>query len=528
MKRILLCLIFSIPLLALGQNWAPVNPKWSPQFSLNGEGDIDFSIKIDSAVISGEDTWYYLHPSFLNCDTCNLPVSECTSEYDSLYIKQTPLFGDSILLNENSYTFFGADLVLKPYLSVGQSFDFTLNNGDEITGILAEAGTMQVFGELDSIKTYTYSNDKQLILSKNYGIISFTPEAGNTQLLSGIPELQLGNYVPGIREFYDFEIGDVFVFAGGSYSSQVTYAWLSRLEITEIMQFSDSIRITYSSASKHTTWMFSPTTNNYYSENNVRTIHYNNHSLQGLIPGMVSYELDTINMLPGGTYSEDTGPYSHSYPVMETEYNGRKGFSIGGYTTDFGDYSYAPQVNYVSIAYPPGDFIRIRILNCDGINGFSNYLLSDSLTIRIGGFSDYCDSYSEYVEGLGATCFYSDCGGLVTNQTFMIGYKKGEEEYGNLFTIGEVLDTRELLTEAEVQLFPNPAMSNITVSIPERYPDSFNVSITDISGKRVLNKNVITSNSSIDISKLSPGTYILMGTNDQFTFTQKLVVKSGQ
>ncbi len=187
MKRILLCLIFSIPFIVFGQNWQPVNPHWSPQFSLNGEENIDFSIKIDSAVISGEDIWYYLHPTYSNCQTCESPISECTTVEDLLYLKQIPLFGDSILLNEDTYSFFGINLVLKPNIFPGESYNFTLNGGLELTATCLNNSEMEVFGVLDSLKMFSFSDGRSLILSKNYGIVNYTGLSGNTQSILGIP-----------------------------------------------------------------------------------------------------------------------------------------------------------------------------------------------------------------------------------------------------------------------------------------------------------------------------------------------------
>ncbi len=334
-----------------------------------------------------------------------------------------------------------------------------------------------------------------------------------------------------MRDFYNFEVGDIFIYAGGSSlasAPESTVGWLTRIEVTDITLFSDSVRVEYSNATKSSTGILNPTTENSYSENNTMTVIYNNRSLQGLIPGMISYVIDTVNLLPGNSFFLITNPLRQGYEVIETEHNDRQGISVGGFTADFENYDFSPETDQVEIAYPPGIESHAKFLTCEEIEEFENFLLNDSIIISNDSYNEQCNTYTEYTEGLGITCFYDDCNFpffTYQNQTFMIGYKKGEEEYGNLFTIGEVLDTRELLTEAEVQLFPNPAISSITISIPDRYTNSFNVSITNISGKRVLDRTGITNNSSIDIGKLSPGIYILMGTNDKFTFTQKLVVE---
>ena len=60
-------------------------------------------------------------------------------------------------------------------------------------------------------------------LSKNFGLLSFPTTEGSYDLL-GIEGRDLGEILPGIREFYDFEVGDVFQFRIESfgYSSSET------------------------------------------------------------------------------------------------------------------------------------------------------------------------------------------------------------------------------------------------------------------------------------------------------------------
>lgn len=522
MKTIILTLIFSFPIVLSAQNWAPINPNRSPQFGHEAGENIDFSIKIDSTATDQVFTKYYLHPTYLICDTCTGPISECTSSYNSLYLKQTPLLGDSIMLHDERYWFFGSDLVVQPSATLGFSYDFSLNGSETLTATVTEYTEMEVFGILDSIKNFSISDNREIVLSKNYGIISYTRESGNTQILSGIPELQLGDYFPGMREFYNFEVGDAFLYTGSMYSSQSSTSWLYRVDITGVLLFTDSVKIFYNTTGKSTGWNPYPSsTSTYSSQNSVLTVPFKNHSLQGIIPGMVSYQIDSIKMFSAYTDIEPTSPYSNSYFAIATEHNGRRGLSIGGFTADFE--SSVSYLDYVDMVYPAGEEATASSIICGGEDGYTNYLLNDSITnnLSILGFGEV---FSEYVAGLGATCFYQEFG-LVNNLTFMIGYQKGEEVYGNLISVGEILDAREILTEVQVQIFPNPARTHITVSIPDKYSGTFDVSLTDMAGRRVFNQNGLHSNGSIDIQTLPSGTYIMFGTNAEFTFTRKVVVE---
>lgn len=522
MKTILLSLILSFPLVIFAQNWAPVNPNHSPQFSLEGEEDIAFSIKVDS--IANDS--FHLHPTYLICDTCPTPILDCFSEVDSLYRKQSSLLGDNVISIDNVFFLNGPKLVIQPSDPLGSTYSFTMGVEDPVTATVTAYAETQIFGITDSVKTFTFSNEKEIILSKNHGIISITTAPGITYVLSGIPELQLGNYFPGMREFYDFEIGDVFVYGGGSGWSGESYTWLSRVDITDVLVYPDSVKITYNTTTKTTTWSPDPyptSTITSQSENNIQTVPFKNHSLQGIIPGMVSYGIDSIKMFLADTQPEETAPYLNSHFAVETEHNNRQGLSVGGVTANFETYSYMPELEYIETAYPSGVFKPAARIQCEQEDGYTNYLLDDSL-ISPYGHMGYCASQVEYTEGLGATCFYNNCG-LAYNQAIMIGYQKGEETYGYVFTPGEILDAREVLTESEVKVYPNPAKTHIAISIPDQYSGTFDISLTDMTGKRVLNQTGLNSNSAIDIQKLPAGAYILIGTNDKFTFTRKVVVE---
>ena len=521
MRTIVLALIFSVPIVLSAQNWAPINPDRSPQYALAGSDNIDFSIKIDSTVTDVGTTWYYLHPIYLKCDSCEIVIPDCPIQLEALYVKQTPLLGDSIMFDDGSYWFFGSNLVIQPNAPLAFSFNFSINNSEQVTATVTEIAEVEVFGILDSTKTFSFSDNRELVLSKNHGIISLTEESGGTQLLSGIPEMQLGSYFPGMREFYNFEVGDAFLYTGSTYSSQSSSSWLYRVDITGVLLFADSVKIFYNTTGKSTGWNPYPSsTSTFSSQNNILTVPFKNHSLQGIIPGMLSYQIDSIKMFAADTDIEPTSPYSSSYFAIATEHNGRRGISIGGFTADFE--SSVSYLDYIGIAFPAGEDATGSSIICGQDNGYTNYLLNDSLTNNLSDVGSG-EVFSEYVEGLGATCFYQEFG-LVNNLTFMIGYQKGEEEYGNLISIGEILDAREILTEAQVQVFPNPASTQITVSIPHKYCGTFDVSLTDMSGRRVFNQNGLNSNGSIDIQKLASGTYIMFGTNEEFTFNRKVVV----
>ncbi|WP_264520048.1 T9SS type A sorting domain-containing protein [Flavobacterium sp. N1994] len=75
------------------------------------------------------------------------------------------------------------------------------------------------------------------------------------------------------------------------------------------------------------------------------------------------------------------------------------------------------------------------------------------------------------------------------------------------------------ITKAKFSVYPNPASSNVTIAATD--VDSFNLSVTDITGKIVLAKSLNGMENTVDISALSSGAYFFTLSSDN----KKEVVK---
>ena len=84
---------------------------------------------------------------------------------------------------------------------------------------------------------------------------------------------------------------------------------------------------------------------------------------------------------------------------------------------------------------------------------------------------------------------------------------------------GDTLSLENSLTN-EIVIYPNPAKDVLNISSLE-LNDTMLYTIFDITGKRVMNSKL--NNSSIDISKLSPGNYILRIVSDTSIKSQKFI-----
>ena len=80
-----------------------------------------------------------------------------------------------------------------------------------------------------------------------------------------------------------------------------------------------------------------------------------------------------------------------------------------------------------------------------------------------------------------------------------------------------------------ISVYPNPAEDVVNIAVKELVNTSYNVTITDITGKVLFNNrlnNMLNNNAaSINVSEFNKGMYFIMLTNEQGTSTQKLIVR---
>jgi hypothetical protein len=75
-------------------------------------------------------------------------------------------------------------------------------------------------------------------------------------------------------------------------------------------------------------------------------------------------------------------------------------------------------------------------------------------------------------------------------------------------------------------VFPNPASQSMTIHFPS-YKNQIHYSISDVSGKKLLDEKIISSGvteAKADVSHLAPGLYFLEVNADENRIVKKLVV----
>lgn len=228
MKKIILTfLLFScFGNFTLAQNWKPLNTTEKYNFQNNTANYVSNTLWVDSIEINGTDSIFYLNRVVLVCDTCQSSISL----YPEFKLKNQGQFLQKQMVkkSDGDFCFEGnSNFVLKPYANLGIAWlADTLNNISAEIILLEE---QMIFGNVDSVKTIQFSNGKEIILSKNHGILFFTDfENEVTYDLVGIEGRDIGTVVPDIFDFYNFEVGDVFQYRY-DYANCVPCFYINRL-----------------------------------------------------------------------------------------------------------------------------------------------------------------------------------------------------------------------------------------------------------------------------------------------------------
>ncbi len=125
-----------------------------------------------------------------------------------------------------------------------------------------------------------------------------------------------------------------------------------------------------------------------------------------------------------------------------------------------------------------------------------------------------------YGEGLGFFSYDSYQFPGNSNEN-MVYYKKGVETWGVPFDNLSV----ENIEKPLISVFPNPISNTEMLNINANY-ERYNIVITNLLGEEILVKENNRGNSKILLENFKTGLYFVkITTNNQFTFTQKLMVK---
>ncbi|RYU76768.1 T9SS type A sorting domain-containing protein [Hymenobacter persicinus] len=245
------------------QNWRPFRPNGDVHAFRGASADTVLTLRLDSAAVSGSDSVYYFNRIMR-------PASSSTWKKSV-----NNQFGQQLRYNVATRTYalywnggptpvltLDKFLVLKPFVPVGTTWASIDTDVGRQTTLLSR-GTMLLDGVTDSIVTFRVDNAQNVVLSKNYGLVS-----GPKDMILGFSTARMLTLArrpaPAARTYYnpltllDLQVGDELGYQQQPYSAGpfpcYTGMHLSRVlsrQVTAdslIYTFQQQSRTTYSSA----------------------------------------------------------------------------------------------------------------------------------------------------------------------------------------------------------------------------------------------------------------------------------------
>jgi hypothetical protein len=517
MRRFLFIIGLLLNMSSFCQDWQVLNSSWGPHYGDPGSEEITNSIRYEK-VYSLDDTVRYLFPvHFEKCVDCESIEAFCiydANAQDTLYIKTMPFLGDSASASSFGTILHGTDLLIKEDAAVGEEWTYWVNE-NEFYGEVISAEEIEIFGTIDSVKTYEFSHGYNLSLSKSFGIAEITPPNSETIELKGIPELQMGNYFPALREFYDFEVGDVLVYRSNHWTGFLQgYSGFHRIDINGLESGEDSLFVFYSVASIVEPYDNEGQYNTSFTEGLVMAFPFGSDKTKGLIPGIFINPLDSLPFFDS-QYLNNLDIVQlpvQSYQLRESDYFGRKSLILAG-------------------SMSQTDTLEINLNDCCNTleSPNSNQPLNIPLE-RFGGIDDYVlnlDVYDtialaqnmqicsplfeaiEFTEGLGLTTLaLNTSSGFAADINYMVGFEKNGIQYGTVPEIGEILSNDFKEFDSKIKVYPNPASDQLNIQCIEPIR---NIEIRDLQGKLLMKLQAESNETRVDVSALKPGLYLVTG-----------------
>ena len=245
----------SLLYLAMGslyaQDWQPIRMGEKYNYKHSDSTLISHTIWADSVEVANGDSVFYLNRIYAPCDTC---VSSDFGVFcqNCLFSINEPQFLNRKMnkIQGGKYHFYDTtSFVIHSLASTNTPWLFdTVNQTQAVVSLI---DTMSLFGVVDSIKYISLSTGDIFRLSRSFGLLDFPDFKDlNTQYkLVGLKKngADFGEQVPGMLDFYDFDVGDVLVHESSSFSGGGGEQTLDieKKTITQIDDFTDSVVYTY-------------------------------------------------------------------------------------------------------------------------------------------------------------------------------------------------------------------------------------------------------------------------------------------
>lgn len=483
MKKLLLLAVF-LPFISVAQNWSPVNPANQYNYRLDNDAVVTATIWQTSYTVNGTDTTFRISTTM--CDTC-VTLSGGPNICDTCYSRyHVPQFtGRLIRTSANGWC------NLRIPNRIGINLFAALNDSwlfDSIAGVTAQvifAGPSTVLANADSVKTLLLSTGDTVRFSKNYGLTQWPNGYGQNSYyrLAGIHGPNVGTLVPRMKNYFDFNVGDVFEYHGnGNWDAVHETDFIRKYTIQSRTQNGDTIVYGIQGLGY---------------EHSVNVMNWQQSSYYYPITGQMTF-VDS---------ADHTGNYFNNEAIENNERvltNSGSGYWPGGvgYPAYYRCELFVDSLNITGLRF--GQMQRmfsvypgaVPIANSDTLNPEQPFTSGNpGVAIRLQ-------------EGLGQTLAqYSSNFETYWNEELFAYVKNGD-------TVG-VLTPDVLLDGIAVQppvssaiaVYPNPSPGNFTVTIPGEIPAE--VLLTDLQGRTVKNFGEQTRTVSLSASALAEGVYLL-------------------
>jgi hypothetical protein len=479
------------------QNWQPIVSSETYHFVLENSTQPVYTIKVDSVEFTGSDSIFYLNR--IACENCTTIIGG-PANCDTCYGKynQPQFLQRVVTLSTNSVVTFSdtTEFVLKPNASVSDTWQYSVSSG--ITAEVVGVSITDVLGNSDSVKTISLSSGDTILLSKNHGLLQFPFSAGSGlhYYITGIETQQLGFVPPKMKDFFNFDVGDMFEYRGdyGNGGSQYQSYSIRKYEVVSKLANGDTIEY-HIQGNERMFWSTgypNPTGGMVYSVIDRDLIFIDSVKHFGNNYNHELFDLSSIIKKWSGSDQAIFTEVNWLYDITKTEYD-----TLGLFTKQFG------------ITYPPTGLLKID-------------------TIPETMFREYWggpESALKYKEGLGQTDFnffhfeYNE-------SEYLVAYRKGNDTVGVFTPDSNLIIGVNENQFSTLTLYPNPATSSITIEFPASSTfKNAELSILTITGQ-VINELIIDNEKlTINTEHFSKGVYFFkVETGDEIVM-KKVIVK---
>ncbi len=510
MKKSFLLLAL-LPLLAFSQDYKTIQPDLEIYF----EPDTNVIIPLNflpyedimplralkmSLIDTGKEGIFYANHNEIHNDdySCQYWISGCRSPFMLSWI------GNDVLLRDDGCNIFfnrlNDSIFINTQAQLNESFVFyNYPDGSYFLATIAYHDILTFFNVSDSAKTinlqfytsdnqaeYSPINDKEIIITKNYGFyktLNFRdfPDFGDQtfplleHVLYGHGNIPISFGKLTKRDIFDFEIGD-------------KYHYETEFNVTG----------PYSSWHNYKTWDIA--NKEWLSNDSARyTILEQKWGYTGPAPeGVFFHYIDTIS----ATYSQMDSAIINVLPFEPVSMESKLDDHLTFFVIKTNKFNNHPTLCTTSDGYAGSDSCYYGT--------FEDTDVSSTLYIKgCGILENYYDPYSEY--------------SIIENLNY---YKKGDEEWGNPLTPPTIGIFENPNKKQLISVFPNPASNYIHFSIPDKFVDKeYRLAIVDSKGLKQIEKKITASNNSLNIANWNEGIYFYNLSEDGFSESGKILVK---